>query len=168
MTATGVYVFGVQPRRRVNTMVLFRNQDGDVLLVKPSYRPDWFLPGGGAHPGESIAGAATRELADQLGLRRKVVHALTVDQSPANPDTWQPEGLCVVCDGGLMTGAEAAALSLPTWSPSAIEEVGWVAPERLPEHVAPYMEYRIRAAIAAATVGIRLPLLYNGESAQAS
>ncbi|WP_063794893.1 NUDIX domain-containing protein [Kitasatospora sp. MBT66] len=166
MSTTGLQFFGVQPRRRVNAMVLFRREGGDVLLLRPSYRPDWFLPGGGAHPGESIAGAAARELDEQLGLRRTVVHALTVDQSPANPDTWQPEGLSVVCDGGLMTRAEADALSLPQWSRSAIDEVAWVAPKRLAEHVAPYMEYRIRAALAAATVGVRLPLLYNGESAR--
>ncbi|MFJ4793908.1 NUDIX domain-containing protein [Kitasatospora purpeofusca] len=165
MSTTGVYAFGVQPRRRVNAMVLFRLEGGDVLLLKPSYRPDWILPGGGAHPGEPIGSAAAREVAEQLGLRRKVVYALTVDQSPANPDTWQPEGLGVVCDGGLMSRAEADALSLPMW-PCGIEELAWVAPKRLREHVAPFMEYRIRAALAAVTVGVRLPLPYNGESAQ--
>ncbi|WP_159425014.1 NUDIX domain-containing protein [Streptomyces sp. TLI_053] len=149
----------------MNAMVLLRSQGGDVLLLKPSYRLDWILPGGGVHPGESIASAATRELGEQLGLRRKVAHALMVDQSPANPDAWQPEGLGVVCDGGLMSRAEADALSLPMW-PCGIEELGWVAPKRLREHVAPHMEYRIRAALAAVTVGIRRPLPYNGESAQ--
>ncbi|WP_051741463.1 NUDIX domain-containing protein [Kitasatospora sp. MBT66] len=155
---------GVQPRRRVHALVLFRSETGDVLLVKPSYRPDWLLPGGEVRPGVPIGYAVARELVEELGLQRSIVHALAVDQSPANLETRHPEGLTVVCDGGLMNCGEAVAMSLPVRS-VGIEELAWVSPKRLPDFVAPFMECRIRAALAAVRFGVRMPLPYNGESA---
>ncbi|MET8702233.1 NUDIX hydrolase [Kitasatospora sp. NPDC004723] len=155
----------IEPRRRVGALVLIRTQQDDVLLLKPAYRPDWLLPGGGAHPGEPIAYAAARELAEELGLRRRITHALAIDHVAANPDTRHSEGLNVVCDGGLLSNAEAAALSVPLRAASEIEALAWVSPNKLSDYVAPFMEYRIRAAFAAAASGFRLPLLYNGEPA---
>ncbi|MFF2660645.1 NUDIX domain-containing protein [Kitasatospora sp. NPDC058032] len=155
----------IEPRRRAGALVLIRTRHDEVLLVKPTYRPDWLLPGGGAHPGEPIGYAATREVAEELGLRRRITHALAIDQVPANPDTRQSEGLNIVCDGGLMTDAEAHALSVPLRATDEIEELAWVPPNKLSDYVAPFMEYRIRAALAAAANGFRLPLLYNGEPA---
>jgi 8-oxo-dGTP diphosphatase len=40
----------------------------DLLLVRPSYRADWHLPGGGVRRGETPEEAARRELAEEIGL----------------------------------------------------------------------------------------------------
>lgn len=42
--------------------------DGCVLMVKHTYLSGWFLPGGGADRGETLAHAATRELSEEVGL----------------------------------------------------------------------------------------------------
>src|SRR5260370_41844678 len=42
--------------------------DGEILVLRSSYRPGWSLPGGGIARGESAREAALRELREEVGL----------------------------------------------------------------------------------------------------
>jgi 8-oxo-dGTP diphosphatase len=42
--------------------------NGNVLLVRHSYKPGWKLPGGGVKAGEHHLAGALRELAEEVGL----------------------------------------------------------------------------------------------------
>jgi 8-oxo-dGTP pyrophosphatase MutT (NUDIX family) len=42
-------------------------QDQTVLLVKHTYQPHWYLPGGGVKRGETLEEGARREAAEELG-----------------------------------------------------------------------------------------------------
>lgn len=44
------------------------NDDNQVLLVKHTYQPHWYIPGGGVKKGESIKAAVLRELKEEVGL----------------------------------------------------------------------------------------------------
>jgi 8-oxo-dGTP pyrophosphatase MutT (NUDIX family) len=46
-------------------------RDGRVLLVA-NHRDEWELPGGRPEPGESVAAALVREVAEETGLRCRV------------------------------------------------------------------------------------------------
>ncbi len=53
-------------------------RDGDVLLVKHTYRPDWHMPGGGVDRGESLEQAARREAQEEVGATLGAVELLGV------------------------------------------------------------------------------------------
>ncbi len=81
---------------------LFRDEDGRVLLVDPTYKPTWDLPGGAVEKEESPHAACRREVAEELGLDRPPGRVLVVDWVPSRPE--RPEGLIVVYDGGVRAG----------------------------------------------------------------
>jgi 8-oxo-dGTP pyrophosphatase MutT (NUDIX family) len=55
----------------VNVLIV---QDGAVLLVRPVYRNNWTLPGGGLHRGETLAQAARREVREEVGFTLHELH----------------------------------------------------------------------------------------------
>lgn len=50
--------------------VLFRDVQKRILLVEPSYKPNWEVPGGAVEADESPWETATRELIEELGWNR--------------------------------------------------------------------------------------------------
>jgi 8-oxo-dGTP pyrophosphatase MutT (NUDIX family) len=57
-----------QPKKLVASKVILKSTKGDILLVKPNYKPTWQFPGGGVDAGESPEDAALREIKEELGL----------------------------------------------------------------------------------------------------
>src|SRR3989475_12796240 len=57
-----------QARKRVGADVILRDRAGRLLLVDPTYKPDWDVPGGMAEANEPPHEAARRELREELGL----------------------------------------------------------------------------------------------------
>lgn len=96
-------------RPRVASGALFVNGAGQVLLVKPTYKDGWDIPGGYVEPGETPIEACEREIREELGLEIRVRILLVVDWAPS-----QREGdkLLFVFDGGSLSAAELASIEL--------------------------------------------------------
>jgi 8-oxo-dGTP pyrophosphatase MutT (NUDIX family) len=52
--------------RRWRASALFRDEAGRVLLVEPTYKPVWDLPGGAVEAEESPHAACRREVREEL------------------------------------------------------------------------------------------------------
>lgn len=119
---------------RVAAGAVIRDPDGGgLLLVRPTYKPGWDLPGGYVEPGESPAAACARELVEEIGLARRPGRLLVVDWAP-HPD--EGDKLLFVFDGGTLTPADVQGLVL---DPGEIAEacfhpaeaLGGLMPDRL-------------------------------------
>jgi len=59
------YCFVLRPVRLGVRVMLLRNDQ--VLLVRQTYMPGWFMPGGGLKRGETLEQAARREAREEVG-----------------------------------------------------------------------------------------------------
>ena len=70
LTARAVTLSGLLTRpMTLGVRVLVRMAGDRVLLVRHSYVPGWYLPGGGVGGGETLRAAAERELLEETGYR---------------------------------------------------------------------------------------------------
>lgn len=132
---------------------IIRDTAARILLVKPSYRDHWEVPGGGLDLGEDPRQAFRREVKEELGLDLAPGRLLVVDWMPEQPDGRPP--LCnFLFDGGLITPEEARQQvrldsdELTDWKLAAPEE--WDA--LLPEHMVRRLHACCRALTRDTTV----------------
>lgn len=137
------------PAKRVGAGALFVDHRNHVLLVKPTYKERWEIPGGMVEASESPHEAAAREVAEELGIDRALGRLLCVDWVPARePKT---DGLMFIFDGGTLGAMELANVALP---PEELSEYRFVAPFALDQFLPQHMARRVAAALAARDVGI--------------
>jgi 8-oxo-dGTP diphosphatase len=96
-------------RPRVAAGLLIRDDEGRILLVKPTYKDGWDIPGGYVEPGESPAQAAAREAVEELGVAVPVGRLLIVDWAP-HPD--EGDKILFIFDGGTCTSEWVRTLAL--------------------------------------------------------
>lgn len=97
-----------QARKRVAAEVILHDEAGRLLLVDPSYKPYWDIPGGMAEANEPPARAAIRELREELRLDLSLGNLLCVDWvAPHGP--WD-DLLMFVFDGGVLSSGQAGSL----------------------------------------------------------
>lgn len=97
--------------------------EGRVLLVKHTYLHGWWLPGGGVDRGETTQAAVVRELREEAGLIATTKPRLI---SVHSNERFFPG------DHVLVFAIDAFDLTERT-SHGEIAEIGWFAPDALPE-----------------------------------
>ena len=137
--------FRALPRKRIGAGALITNASNKVLLVKPTYKEAWEIPGGLVEVGESPRAAATRELREELGLDVEVGRLLVLDW---DAPTWLP-------DDGLMLVFAAAPFDTSRIRLASEELSSWDWCDRqvLRERLLDYKARRIEAALDAQASG---------------
>lgn len=132
------------PKKRMAAGCLFRNEENQVLIVKPTYKPNWETPGGITEENESPRVCAAREVLEELKLELEIGRLLVVDYN--NPFEDYSESLMWVFDGGILNPEQISSIQLPA---SELEEFRFVALSELPEFVHPRMARRLEQAFKA-------------------
>lgn len=97
-----------QARKRAAADALIRDQAGRLLLVNPTYKAGWDLPGGMAEDNEAPEDALRRELREELDFTVADLRFLCVDWvAPHGP--WD-DLLGFVFDAGVLSPEQAATL----------------------------------------------------------
>lgn len=99
-----------QARKRVAADVLIRDTTGRVLVVDPTYKEGWDLPGGMIEANESPTPGALRELEEELGITPTVGRPLVVEWVGAH-GPWDDQ-IVFVFDGGVLPDEDIAAVEV--------------------------------------------------------
>jgi 8-oxo-dGTP diphosphatase len=98
-------------RKRLAAGAFFRNDRGELLIVKPTYRDGWLIPGGAVEARESPFAACVREVQEELGLQLRIGRLLCIEYQSVGG--FGDENLQFIFDGGVLTAAEVACMRLP-------------------------------------------------------
>jgi 8-oxo-dGTP pyrophosphatase MutT (NUDIX family) len=125
---------------------LFVDERGQVLVVEPTYKPGWEIPGGVIEEGETPSAACIREVAEELGLDVHLGRLLVIDWAP------HPSGerMLFVFDGGLLADATIERIRLQD---DELASYRFVPPDEIGAWLPPRLDRRIAAAIAARADG---------------
>ncbi len=126
---------------RVAAGALFFDDLGRVLLVHPTYKETWDIPGGYVERGESPAAACRRELKEELGIDRQPVRLLAVDWAPSDNEG---DKLLFLFDCGEL-GEDESRIRLDN---DELDRREWVALSSLGDYVIDRIARRIRAVVA--------------------
>ncbi|WCN82145.1 NUDIX domain-containing protein [Micromonospora sp. LH3U1] len=126
---------------------LFFDNEGRVLLVRPSYKDHWEIPGGYVEPGESPHAACVREIEEELGLTTGVGPMLLVDWAPAEHEG---DKLLFIFDAGSLTTEQEQAIR---FADGELTEWRYVAANDLEHYGPPRLTRRLRVAITARNSG---------------
>ncbi|GAA4901090.1 NUDIX hydrolase [Streptomonospora salina] len=137
------------PRTRGAAAALLGTADGRLLLVEPTYKPGWSLPGGVVERGESPLAACRRECAEELGFVPALEALVCVDWLPPQ---LHPDGrpATVFVFAGAVEDADLGRVRLPA---DELSDAALVGPREWPDLVSDGVGRRLDAAVEAAARG---------------
>jgi 8-oxo-dGTP pyrophosphatase MutT (NUDIX family) len=129
------------PAKRMGAGCLFFNDEGQVMLVKPTYKPTWEIPGGATEKNESPKQCCQREIREELGLNREIGRLLVVDYNSESGE--KTESLMFIFYGGTLTLSEIETIQL---NDEELSEFRFFSAETLPIDMLDMLRNRVLAA----------------------
>lgn len=129
---------------RMAAGALFFDAAGRVLMVEPTYKDYWEIPGGYVETGESPLHAAIREVQEELGITTPPIgRLLAVDWAPNEAEG---DKVLYLFDGGRLSQEDLAQITL---QPDELKSFEFLSPEQITERTIPRLARRVLAATAA-------------------
>jgi 8-oxo-dGTP pyrophosphatase MutT (NUDIX family)/ribosomal protein S18 acetylase RimI-like enzyme len=99
------------PSKIIGAGAVFFDAEGRVLIVEPSYKDHWEIPGGVVEDTEPPYAGARREVLEEIGIDRALGRLLVIDWAP--PRGRRPvDIMAFVFDGGVLSAEEIASIRL--------------------------------------------------------
>lgn len=134
-----------RPRKRMGAGALIRDGSGRVLIVEPTYKDRWEVPGGAVEADESPRAACRRELSEELGVELPVGRLLVLEWQGPEPE--RTESMMFLYDGGVLNGEGISLAS------DELRSYAFVAPDDLDSHLVERLARRLRAGLQAIDEG---------------
>jgi ADP-ribose pyrophosphatase YjhB (NUDIX family) len=153
------------PHKRVAAAALIRDHNDRLLLLEPTYKPTWVLPGGVVEENEDPMAGCIRELKEELGIDHTPGRLLVVDWVPQH-GVWG-DSLQFVFDGGRVTPEQISGFALQAAEIRAvhfIDAADLAAQDEGPRSelkLTPSMSRRLSAAVNALEKGTPEYLRYG-------
>lgn len=144
------------PRKRIGAGIVAVDEHMRVLLVEPTYKSNWEVPGGLVELGEPPREAVARECREELGFDVAVGRLLVMDWVP--PRRLPDDGVMLLYAAGAI---DSTRIVLP---PEELKSWLWCDREMLAERLTDFMFRRLEAALEAIANGT-VAELQNGFAA---
>lgn len=129
------------PKKRMGAGCLFLDEHRNILLVKPTYKSGWEIPGGSVEHNESPKQCCQREIQEELSLKRGIGTLLVVDYNSETDET--TESLMFIFDGGILTSPDIESIQLRQ---DELSEFRFFKIENLPEEMSFALRNRVLMA----------------------
>lgn len=137
-------------RKRISSGALLFNEVGRLLIVNPTYKEGWEIPGGAVEANESPLACCIREVREELGIAWRPQRLLVVDF--AQETLQRTESLNFIFYGGVLPTELIATIRLPLDELSEFRLME-------PEEALGMLKRRLRRRVARC-----LPLIASGET----
>ena len=136
------------PTKRMAAGALFFNHREEVLIVKPTYRDDWLIPGGVVELDESPYHACIREVREEIGISPPIQQLLCIEYQSAHSSESKSESVQFIFSGGVLNDIKIKQIRLAS---DEIAEALWCSEEQAKQLLAPKLAERLEWA----QVGLR-------------
>jgi ADP-ribose pyrophosphatase YjhB (NUDIX family) len=144
-----------QPKRRAGSGALILDDEEKILMVEPTYKHTWEIPGGIVEQGEDPRTACHRECLEELGLEIQPGRLLALEHQVEPPP--RGDSLMFIYDGGTLE--DSAAIQLQA---EEIRSFRFVAADELERVTTARLARRVRQALIAHQQGGLIEMV-NGE-----
>lgn len=144
------------PGKRMGAGALIRDPQGRVLVVEPTYKDSWEVPGGVVEADESPRQACAREIREELGLELVPGRLLVWEWQGPEPD--RTESVMLVFDGGVLPDLDAVHLQR-----EELASARFVPADGLADLLAERLVRRLHAALRALDAGVLVELEHGHE-----
>lgn len=133
-------------RVRTGAGALITDGEGHVLMVEPTYKDRWEIPGGAVDAGETAVDACRRECLEELGLEIDVGRLLVLEHQTESGE--RGDSIMFVYDGGILR--DGSSIRLPA---EELRSFRFVEPDELSQMTSERIARRVRFAFEALTTG---------------